>query len=101
MKHAKELEIVTFAQLKFEPHRMGTGVHATYFTGNGYGVSVIQTPFSYGGPLGQYEVAVVKGDHNEWHLNYDTPVTSDVIGWCDPDRVVEIIAQVAALQPTT
>ena len=90
-----------FADLKFEPHRMGEGVHAVHFTGNGYGVSVIQTPFSYGGPLGQYEVAVVKGDANEWHLCYGSEITDDVLGWCDPDRVVNIIAQVAALQPSS
>ncbi len=86
-----------FADLKFEPHTMGEGVHAVHFTGNGYGVSVIQTPFSYGGPLGQYEVAVVKGNADKWLLNYDTPVTDDVIGWCEPDRVVKIIAKVAAI----
>ena len=86
-----------FADLKFMPHTGAPGVHAVHFTGNGYGVSVIQTPFSYGGHLGQYEVAVIKGNADKWLLKYDTPVTDDVIGWCEPDQVVKIIAKVAAI----
>ena len=53
---------------------------------NGYGASVVRGPYTYGGPEGFFEVAVTHdpGDH----LCYQTPVTSDVIGWLDEGAVL-------------
>ncbi len=63
------------------------GVQALHFFPNGYGVSVVQSQMSYGGDRGLYELAVVKGDKTEYHLNYDTPITDDVIGNLTPNGV--------------
>jgi hypothetical protein len=60
---------------------------------NGYGASVISTPYSYGGIASFFEVAV---EHDK-HLCYATPVTSDVLGWLEFGEVAEALEQIEAL----
>jgi hypothetical protein len=59
---------------------------------NGYGVSIIRNAFSYGGRDGKFEVAVIDADGN---LQYDTPVTGDVLGYLDIPEVVAAMQAVA------
>lgn len=93
------LTIVTFADLKFNDrggkHPMGK--QARHFFPNGYGVSVICGPGSYGGPQGLYELAVLKGAADRSDLCYDTPVTDDVEGYLSPEDVSRLMGEVAAL----
>lgn len=60
---------------------------------NGYGVSVVRGPYSYGGNQGLFEVAVTNA-HGELCEN---PVTDDVLGYLDRDEVALAAAEVAAL----
>lgn len=60
---------------------------------NGYGISVIRGTYSYRGDEELYECAVLKDNR----LCYDTPITSDVIGYCDEDKVTEIMKQIQEL----
>lgn len=57
---------------------------------NGYGASVIYGRFSYG-----LEVAVIRfipQTEVDWEMDYDTPLTDDVIGYVeDLDEVLESI----------
>lgn len=61
---------------------------------NGYGASVVSHANSYGGRDGLYELAVIDAGGE---LCYDTPVTSDVEGWCTEERVEQLLAQIEAL----
>jgi hypothetical protein len=70
-----------FEDLKFTPHLMGEGVQATMYLKNGNRISVIQTPCSYGGKVGLYELAVI--DPNGTFL--------DVQGYLKENDVVDII----------
>ena len=76
------------------------GIQRVYRFANGYGASVVKGPYSYGGPNGLYELAVIKfygdGDY-EFKLNYDTPITSDVIGHLTLDKVNEILDKIEKL----
>tara|TARA_E500000318_G_C3484059_1_gene181617 strand:+ start:213 stop:470 length:258 start_codon:yes stop_codon:yes gene_type:complete len=63
-------------ELKFKKHFNG-GKRATIHFANGYGASVITGGISYTNEKQPYEIAILKGDE----LCYDTPLTSDVIGW--------------------
>jgi len=54
-----------------------------YSFSNGYGASVVRNEMSYGHEGGYFELAVIKDDK----LCYDTPITSDVIGWLTWDEV--------------
>lgn len=60
---------------------------------NGYGISVIRGTYSYGGDEGLYECAVLKDNR----ICYDTPITNDVIGYCDENKVNEIIKLIEEL----
>ena len=61
---------------------------------NGYGVSVIQGPHSYGGQKGLYELAVLDsyGD-----VCYNTPITNDVIGFLKPEDVTRHMIEIQQL----
>ena len=61
---------------------------------NGYGASVVRNEYSYGGDQGLYEVAVI---NSNGELVYDTPITSDVIGWCSSDDVEKLLIAIQSL----
>jgi hypothetical protein len=84
----------TFADLEFNTHPMGVGVRATITFDNGYGASIVKTPYTYGGDSGKYELAVLDNDGN---LTYDTPVTDDVIGYLSPTQVTDVMKQIQKL----
>jgi len=59
-----------------EVNFINNGVQKVYEFDNGYGASVIMGPYTYGGPKGLWELAVLAGGE----LCYDTHITNDVIG---------------------
>lgn len=80
----------------------GTGVQRLYRFRNGYGASVIKGTYTYGGPQGCWELAVLSWPEatdsaDGWELTYDTPITSDVVGWLSEDDVQELLHRVKAL----
>ena len=92
--------MLKFSDLEFKqhPHVPGNNaVQALKFFSNGYGVSVVRFPGSYGYLQGLYEVAVIEGTDKEYELCYDTPITDDVLGHLDEQDVENIIKEVAAL----
>ena len=65
------------------PNHMG-GVQARMDFDNGFGVSVVCTPYTYGGDKGLYELAVFK----DGHIHYDNPVAmGDVVGYLRAEDV--------------
>jgi hypothetical protein len=65
---------------------------------NGYGASVITD--GYGKDRGLLELAVVKFYHGDkFHLNYETPITDDVLGYLTQEDVDDVLAQIEALDP--
>ena len=92
--------MLKFSDLEFKqhPHIPGNNaVQALKFFSNGYGVSIVRFPGSYGYLQGLYEVAVIEGTDKEYELCYDTPITDDVLGHLDEQDVENIINEVAAL----
>lgn len=77
-----------------ETKSLNNGEQHVFKFPNGWQASVIRGPYSYGGSSGQFELAVLDRDG---HLNYDTPVTDDVIGHIPPSDLDAILDQVAAL----
>lgn len=88
-------DAVTFGDLKFERRTDGFGVYARTKYPNGYGASVVRGPYTYGGDLGLYEIAVM----TEAGLCYTTPITDDVIGRLSEDDVTRVLGEIAALPP--
>lgn len=61
---------------------------------NGYGVSVVRGPHSYGGQRGLYELAVLDSDGE---ITYDTHITDDVLGFLAPDDVTRHMIEIQEL----
>jgi len=61
---------------------------------NGYGVSVVKGPHSYGGKVGLYELAVLDSDGD---VCYDTPITDNVIGFLKPEDVTKHMIEIQEL----
>ena len=86
MKEFKDLEFqATDSFLK--------GIKARVQFPNGYGASIIRHDYSYGGPEGLYELAVLK----DGLLCYNTPITDDVVGWCDENEITELLLEIQKL----
>jgi len=87
----------TFEDLVFKTHPnaplFDTQAEMTFE--NGYGVSVITGVHAYSSDDMPYELAVLGKDG---HLTYDTPITDDVIGHLNEDRVSSIMIQVQNLK---
>lgn len=80
------------------PHPMGSGIQNFYKFPNGFGASVVCTPYTYGGDEGLWELAVISFEPaGRFKLRYDTPITSDVEGWLTEDRVDRLLEQIEAL----
>ena len=84
---------MTFGDLDFGSRSGVSGIQARVTFDNGYGASVIRGHGTYGESDGLYELAVVKGEQ----LCYDTPVTSDVEGYCTPEMITALLEQIEAL----
>lgn len=88
-----------FKELVFGPHPSAFfgGIQAKAFFANGYGASVIQSPRSYGGSAGLYELAVLKGDDGDFVVCYTTDITDDVLGYLSEAEVTALLQRVEAL----
>ena len=76
--------------------RMG-GVQYVFKFDN-YGASVVCHDGSYGGKENLWELAVLNA---EGEITYDTPITSDVIGWLEWEKVLDILFDISKLQSQT
>jgi len=85
----------TFNDIVFKTNPMGADfgiVSRTQFD-NGYEVSVVKSPHSYGGDKGLYELAVFK----DGEITYATPITDDVMGYLRPEDVTDVMAKIQQL----
>lgn len=74
------------------------GVQYVFKFENGYGASVVKHGGSYGNRNDLWELAVIKYDESgDWHLNYDTPFTDDVIGWLTDEEVRDLLQRIKGL----
>jgi len=67
---------------------------------NGYGASIVRHPYSCGGGVGLWELDVIVFDGegpDQFGLTYDTPITSDVIGWLTEAEALAHCADIAQL----
>ena len=89
-----------FSDLNFQPHSNypDSGIAARHFFPNGYGISVVRFPGSYGANEGLYELAVLQGLEDEWEICYDTPITDDVMGYLTIEDVETVLNQVEKLK---
>lgn len=77
---------MTFNDLKFRQHEIFCGTIVKYEFPNGYGISVVESDFTYNDE-GTYEVGIT---HNGY-LTYNTPITKDVLGFQTPEDINELL----------
>lgn len=70
------------------------GVQYHYKAENGYGASIIQTIYSYGGNQGLWELAVLDSDGE---ITYNTSITNDVLGYLSEEEVNETLEKIKNL----
>ena len=75
--------------IKNGTHLNGKGNHVILQFPNGYGASIISTPFSYG-----IEVAVLDSLGS---ITYDTPITDDVIGYLNETTLIDLLNKIKVL----
>jgi hypothetical protein len=85
----------TFKDLVFKPHSLGNGIQAVIDFENGYGISVVQTPYSYGGKMGLFEIAIIDKDRE---VVYNTPVAEGVIGYLREEDVTQAMERIQLLE---
>lgn len=77
------------------------GIGYVFKFDNGRGASVIKNDFSYGCSEDKWELAVLLFDDedspDEYKLDYDTPITDDVLGWLDDAEVRNILEEIQKL----
>ena len=89
-----------FTDLEFQPHPhyKEDGIQARHIFPNGYGVSVVRFPGSYGFEKDLYEVAIIKGTKDKFEIVYDTSITDDgILGHRDEQDINNILEEVQAL----
>jgi hypothetical protein len=85
----------TFNDIVFKTNPMGAdfGIVSRHEFDNGYEVSVVKIPYTYGGDKGLYELAVFK----DGEITYATPITDDVIGYLRPEDVTDVMEKIQQL----
>lgn len=73
------------------------GVQKLHRFDNDYGASVVSGPYSYGGPNGPWEIAVIQFEGEDWDIMYNTPITDDVLGHLTDEDVERTLAEIEAL----
>ena len=81
-----------FNEIEFETNEIGKRAVVSFE--NGYMASIVIGAYSYGGPEGLYEIAVLDDKGN---ITYDTPITNDVIGYLNEQGVEDILLQISQL----
>ena len=62
-----------------------------------YGASVVYGGRGIYGDGDSFEIAIVKFSGGwDYRLTYDTPITNDVIAYCEPDEVRAVLEQIAS-----
>lgn len=93
MKNADIKDLFQSLASKVPDHEAPLNYRRSVTFDNGYGASIVCNTMSYGGGKGLFEVAVIKNGE----LCYTTPITSDVVGYCDFAEVAEILEKIKNL----
>jgi hypothetical protein len=94
----------TFKDLEFKQHKHRDGLHAILMFKNNYGISVVRFKnmfndgyASHTDNENQWEIAVFKGDNENYEITYETPITDDVIGYLSEEEVTEVMLKIQNL----
>jgi hypothetical protein len=87
-------DVTTFQELRFQDHTLVLRKQCIVQFPNGYGASIVQGEYTYGGKDGLYEIAVFGKDG---HITYSTPITDDVLGYLSEEEVEKTLIDIKNL----
>lgn len=90
--------MANFDDLEFNKKRFSEGIQALIFFNNGYGASIIQGGIAYTSNDEEYELAVLRGNKDNWDLCYTTPITEDVIGHLTKNDITRYLNKIECLE---
>lgn len=74
------------------------GIQYIFKFDNSFGASVIKHMGSYGHAEDLWELAVIRFySYDVWHIDYDTDITNDVLGYLTDERVRELLQKIKEL----
>jgi len=89
--------MIQFKDLEFKELPDLSGIYCRIMFENGFGASIVNHKYSYGGKDGLYELAVL--DTNG-ELHYDNSVANgDVLGYLSEDDVERYLEEIKSLEP--
>jgi hypothetical protein len=80
-------KISKLGTVTINPHKMGVGYQGNFNAPNGWRISFIKFPGSYGSKNDLWEAAILD---KEGKLCYTTDLTNDVIGYLDEDSLFQL-----------
>lgn len=86
--------MTTFNDLTFNKLPDDMGIQCRIQFSNGYGASIVKGPYTYGGRLGLFELAVLSSNGE---ISYDTPITDDAVGYLTEDGVSALLTEIELL----
>ena len=94
IRPTNNFDVTTFQELKFQDHTLVGRKQCIVQFPNGYGASIVQGEYTYGGRDGLYEIAVFGKDG---HISYSTPITDDVLGYLSEEEVEKTLTDIKNL----
>ena len=94
IRPTNNFDVTTFQELKFQDHTLVGRKQCIVQFPNGYGASIVQGEYTYGGKDGLYEIAVFGKDG---HISYSTPITDDVLGYLSEEEVEKTLTDIKNL----
>jgi len=71
------------------------GVQLVFKFPNRYGASLIQGPFTYGGPEGLFEVGIIRFvAEDDFELDYDVLFEEGVVGYLAPEECLDLFDEI-------
>jgi len=89
--------MIQFKDLEFKELPDLSGIYCRIQFENGFGASIVNHKYSYGGKDGLYELAVLGSDGE---IHYDNTVANgDVLGYLSEDDVERYLKEIKSLEP--
>lgn len=94
-----KLDAGIYGGYEVKRHNLYDGISYIFRFSNNYGASVVKHHGSYGSDRDLWELAVIEfvTDSEEWHITYDTEITSDVEGYLTDFDVRELLGKIKDL----
>lgn len=86
-----------FNLLKFDRRSKIDSYQAIIFFDNKYGASIITGSNAYVNNTNPYELAIIYGNKTHYDLIYDTYITGDIIGYCNKEKINELLKSISKL----